>query len=147
MRSNSFNSLLPFINNVGGFIDEIIQKSMQDFSGGQLFQVNIPAVNVIEKDNQIELHLAAPGLQKSDFNIKLEDRKLIISAETKNETEEQNENFTRREFDFRSFKRTYQLHENLDDQNISAKYENGILLVSIPKIEKVQNNAKSIVIE
>ncbi|MCR9286424.1 MAG: Hsp20/alpha crystallin family protein [Bacteroidetes bacterium] len=105
---------------------------------------SIPAVNIKESDEGFNLELAAPGLGKEDFKLELENDILTISAEKKveKETAEENENktekYTRREFSFQSFKRTFTLPETVDISNINANYENGVLLVNLPKKEEAK---------
>ena len=105
---------------------------------------SIPAVNIKESDEGFNLELAAPGLGKEDFKLELENDILTISAEKKVEKEiaEENENktekYTRREFSFQSFKRTFTLPETVDISNINANYENGVLLVNLPKKEEAK---------
>lgn len=82
--------------------------------------------------------MAVPGLKKSDFNINLENNILSISAELKEDNEEQNDNYTRREFGYSSFKRTFTLPETVNDSKINAKYNEGILHVYLPKKEEAK---------
>ena len=93
--------------------------------------------------------LAAPGLQKSDFNINIENDYLVISAEKKTEKEETgNEGkFTRREFNYSSFKRSFQLDENINREGIAASYENGVLSITLPKKEETWKKPGTTTIE
>ncbi len=95
-----------------------------------------PAVNVVENDKSFEVELAAPGIKKNEFKVDVKDRVLTISCETKKEEEEKKKNYTRREFSSRSFSRSFGLPENVDEKNISAKYEEGVLRVTLKKSEK-----------
>ena len=88
---------------------------------------------MLESNDSMTFQLAAPGLEKSDFKVAIEKNHLIISAEIKKEASETQEKFTRKEFDFRSFKREFVLPENLDLNKIQANYEHGILSVKIDK--------------
>lgn len=97
---------------------------------------NTPAVNIKETDKSFELDLAVPGMDKKDFKIELKDGSITISAKHENKVEETNEKerYSRREFSYQSFSRSFVLAEDLvDTEGINAKYENGILNVSIPK--------------
>ena len=97
---------------------------------------NTPAVNIKETDKSFELDLAVPGMDKKDFKIELNDASITISAKHENKIEETNEKerYSRREFSYQSFSRSFVLAEDLvDTEAINAKYENGILNVSIPK--------------
>ena len=105
---------------------------------------NTPAVNIIENDNQFKMELAAPGLKKEDFKISVNDNTLNISAETKSETKESNDRFTRKEFSFNSFSRSFNLHELVNIEGINANYENGIMTVTLPKLEEAKPKAREI---
>jgi HSP20 family protein len=96
----------------------------------------MPAVNVHEDETNFRMEVAAPGMEKSDFKINVRDNVLIISAEKKTEKKEEDKNFTRREFNYSSFRRSFSLPENVDQENIRAEYNNGILNVTIPKMKK-----------
>jgi HSP20 family protein len=126
------------------FFDDIFGKEFFNVKPG--FVKNTPAVNVKEDEKQFTLEVAAPGLQKENFNLQVEDGVLAISAETKTETSETEEkgNYTRKEFSYQSFKRSFTLDdESVDSENITAKYENGILNVSIPKKVKTEEEKKA----
>ena len=94
---------------------------------------NIPAVNIREEEKNFVLELAAPGLKKEDFKINIEKNLLTISSEVKTDNEEKTENYTRKEFSFNSFSRSFKLSENIMFDDISAKYKDGILKVNLPK--------------
>lgn len=102
-------------------------------------QVNtLPAVNVIEKAESFSLELAAPGLKKEDFKINVNENVLTISAEKKVENEETKENYTRKEFNYTSFKRSFTLSKNIDVEKINASYNEGILSIELPKKEEAK---------
>ncbi|MBN2637992.1 MAG: Hsp20/alpha crystallin family protein [Bacteroidales bacterium] len=92
---------------------------------------DMPAVNINEENDRFILELAAPGLNKSDFKINLDNQVLTISSAKKEEKNEKN--YTRREFLFNSFTRSFTLPKNVDSEKISADYENGILKLQLPK--------------
>ena len=97
----------------------------------------MPAVNVSERENEFEVEVVAPGYNKADFKIKLEKDLLTISAETKeNQEQKEGEKVIRREFTSSAFSRSFTLPDHIDGDQISAKYENGLLRVAIPKLEK-----------
>ena len=99
-----------------------------------------PAVNVKETDDNYTLEVAAPGLSKNDFNIKLDEDLLNISADVKAETEEKDstETYTRKEFGFKSFNRNFTLPDSSDKEKITATYFDGILTVNIAKREEAK---------
>jgi len=106
---------------------------------------NVPAVNVKESDNGYTVELAAPGLTKQDFNVEVDKDLLTISSEKQENKEETEENYTRREFSYTSFKRSFHLPEHVDGDKIEAKYEDGVLKLVIPKKdEKALKTSKSI---
>lgn len=96
-------------------------------------------MNIKESTDAFEVELAAPGLEKKDFNIELNNDILTISSERKieNETKE-GQQFARREFSYQSFSRSFTLPNTVDNDKIKAKYDNGILRVSIPKKEEAK---------
>ncbi|MEL6132541.1 MAG: Hsp20/alpha crystallin family protein [Bacteroidota bacterium] len=94
-----------------------------------------PAVNVKETEGSFEVALAVPGLRKEDFKLAVEDNRLTISAEQETKNEGNHERFTRKEFNFQSFKRSFLLPDTVNSEGISASYENGILKVELPKVE------------
>ena len=99
---------------------------------------SLPAVNIGEEDNEYTIEVAAPGLEKKDFRIDLENNCLTISSTRENKNEEENEKYTRREFQYNTFSRSFTLPETVDSENIAAKHRDGILYVSIPKKEEAK---------
>ncbi|HAI41335.1 MAG TPA: molecular chaperone Hsp20, partial [Maribacter sp.] len=87
----------------------------------------VPAVNVIENDKNYEIEVAAPGLKKDQFNITVENGLLTVSGNTTSEEETKEKNYTRKEFTTKSFSRSFTLPENIDEESIKAKYEDGIM--------------------
>ena len=87
----------------------------------------------METNKEFKLELAAPGLERKDFNVEIENHVLKISAEKEEEKSEKNGGYSRREYSFNSFSRSFSLPENVKEGSIDAKYENGVLKVSIPK--------------
>ena len=102
-------------------------------NGGSVFS---PKVDVIENENSYEVHLAVPGVSKEDFKIDLNDNTLTISGERKFTNEKKEKNYHSVETQYGSFRRSFSLPENIDGTKISAKYNNGILELVIPKDEK-----------
>ena len=98
---------------------------------------SVPAVNVVENKEGFRIEVAAPGLQKSDFKLNLEKNQLTISAQKEQkEGEEANEKYSRREFKYSSFQRTFTLPNSVDGEKIVAAYADGILKVELPKREE-----------
>lgn len=100
----------------------------------------IPAVNIKENADNFEVEMAAPGLRKEDFKVELDGNNLTIGSEWQNEEEtKEGERYTRREFSYQSFQRTFTLPKNVVDvDQINAKYENGVLRLVIPKREEAK---------
>jgi HSP20 family protein len=94
-----------------------------------------PRVNIKENDKDFEIELAAPGMDKNDFQLSVENDRLVICAEKQKENKEERDNYTRREFSYSSFTRSFNLPENVDENKISANYKDGVLHLSIPKTE------------
>lgn len=103
-----------------------------------------PAVNVEETDAYYELSLAAPGLKKEDFKIALEKDVLTISAETKTEETTESKKFTRKEFNYSNFSRSFNLPDTVDYSKIEASYNQGILAVRINKKEEAKIQSRLI---
>lgn len=97
--------------------------------------VNVPSVNIKETPKEYILEVAAPGLERKDFNIEVDNRTLTISAEKEEKKEEKSEDngYSRREYSFNSFSRSFTLPEDTKEGSIDAKYENGILKLTLPK--------------
>ncbi len=95
----------------------------------------IPAVNVRETEKEFEIELAAPGLSKKDFNISVSEGILTISSEKEESKEEEENNYTRKEFSYAAFSRTFRLPKLVDADKIQAIYRDGILLIKIAKLE------------
>jgi HSP20 family protein len=103
----------------------------------------LPAVNVKETDTAYELEVAAPGLSKDDFKIDVEGQTLTISAEKETKEEEKKDTYSRKEFSYSSFKRSFNLPERtVETDKITAKYTDGVLQLYIPKIEQVNNTKR-----
>ena len=106
----------------------------------------IPAVNIKENEKEFTLELTAPGFEKEEVKLKLEENTLTISGEKKAQTEETKENYTRLEFKAEKFSRRFKLPENINADEIKAEFKNGILYVTIPKIDAQKKEGKEIVI-
>ena len=121
-------------------------KWMTDFFGHDMNELmtkpiskTSPAVNIKETDTSFELEVAAPGFTKDDFNVTLDGSRLTISAKSETEKDEKEDaqkvTFRRREFSYNNFSRSFTLPQTVNKEAIEAGYENGILEVSIPKME------------
>ena len=109
----------------------------------------VPAVNIAETESDFHIELAVPGMRKDDFKINLDKNVLSISAETKSENEETNQDkrYNRREYSYNSFVRTFTLPDTADYANISAEYVDGILKVNVAKKEEARMQSREISIQ
>jgi HSP20 family protein len=109
-------------------------------------QTNLPAVNISEDDKSFCVDIVAPGFKKDDFKVNVEDDMLTISAEVKSEKSEEDKKrqYTRREYSYNSFTRSFKLPENAKDDNISADFNDGVLKLTIPKSEMQVKATKEI---
>lgn len=98
----------------------------------------LPSVNIRENDDAYQVEMAAPGMEKDDFNIELNNNVLRISSEKKAENKDEKEDYTRREFSYQSFSRTFTLPLTVESDKISARYDKGVLHVEIPKKEEAK---------
>ncbi len=114
------------------------------FSGTALTRLFQNAVNVYEDDKKVVLEIALPGVDKKDVDIQLNEDLLEIKVVRKEEREEKDENYIRREFDFTSFERSFHIPDSIDAKKIEAKFENGVLYVTLPKKQEVIVEPKKI---
>ena len=98
--------------------------------------INVPPVNITENAGDFILDLAAPGLTREDFRIEVDDHFLSISCEKTHQKNDLHEDYSKREFSYHSFTRTFQVPENSKLDKVDARYENGILRITVPKKEK-----------
>ena len=106
-----------------------------DFFGSRFMVMKAPAVNVKETNDAFKLEVAAPGMKKDDFKVEVENGHLIVSSEKEMKKEEIEDNYTRKEFSFQSFRRSFWLPEGIKEDKIEATYEDGMLYVNLPKTE------------
>jgi HSP20 family protein len=112
------------------------------FNSPWLGRQSMPAVNIKENEKNFEIELAAPGMEKKDFNISVNNGVLIISAEKTQEAENKDDSYTRREFGYSSFSRSFTLPTNTSEDDIKAKYEGGILKVLVAKKGEAQGRQR-----
>jgi len=120
---------------------------LSDFFDDRLFdsdwlrKQSMPAVNVNESDSKFEIEVAAPGLTKKDFNITVDNGVLTISSEREEEKEDKKKDYTRREFSYSAFSRSFTMPENVNQEDIKASYEDGILRLHVAKkdLEKIKS--------
>ena len=115
------------------------------FGGMENYNANLPAVNIRENEKDYELELAVPGMKKDDFNVEVDNNIMTISAEVNVENDETRDNYTRREFSFTSFKRSFTLPDTINEDKISASYVDGILKFTLPKKEEALPRPKRMI--
>jgi HSP20 family protein len=124
------------------FLDKFFEGNLMDWNNWNYADTNstLPAVNVSENQDEYKIDVAAPGMTKGDFKLNYDNGRLTISSEKKDEKEEKGgETVTRREFSYQSFQRSFTVPETVvNAEKISAKYDNGILHVTLPKREEVK---------
>ena len=134
----------------------VISPLFDDFFGRELFnwgnnnfsstRTTMPSVNIRETGDNYEVEVAAPGMEKKDFKITLDGNLLTISSFKQQSNEETNDRYTRREFSYQSFQRSFELPKDVVDQdNINARYENGLLYLTIPKKEEVRRKEPKLI--
>ena len=127
----------------------VLSPMFDDFFGRELFNwgnnnfsstsTTMPSVNIRESADNFEVEVAAPGMDKKDFKITLDGNLLTISSSKQQSNEDTTDRYTRREFSYQSFQRSFELPKDVVDQdNINARYENGLLHLSIPKKEEAK---------
>ncbi|MEX2590415.1 MAG: Hsp20/alpha crystallin family protein [Chitinophagales bacterium] len=103
-----------------------------------------PAVNIRENDSAYGIEIAAPGLTKKDFNIDLDQDILTVSVEKSNEKEDKDDGYTRKEFSYESFRKSFTLPDSVKGENIKAEYQDGLLKLTLPKKEEAKALKKKI---
>jgi HSP20 family protein len=130
--NSSLNDFVPttFSNLIDKFFNESLSRS-----GGAAYAF-VPRVDIVENEKAYEIHVAVPGMNKEDFKLDLNDNYLTVSGERKFTKEKNDKNFHSIETQYGTFSRSFGLPENVDASNINAKYNNGILEITVPKDEK-----------
>lgn len=131
-------------------LPSITNRSFRPFYMGSIFDddffsvlpsrsSSMPAVNIKEDEKKFLLDLAVPGMDKKDLKIDIEEDVLTIASESNHESEDNTDGYKRREFSYSSFCRSFQIPENVNKEKIDASYKDGILSVSLPKMEEDKN--------
>ncbi len=133
MNVVKFNPAFP-TTRFSDLFENFFNRSLSEMFGNNV-AYNVPSVNVKETDGMYELEVAAPGLEKEDFNVSVDNGYLTISAKREKSEETKDDNYTRREFNYTAFSRSFSLPENVNADNVAATYKNGILHITLPKRE------------
>lgn len=131
-------SLIRFKNSaLPSLVESYFNRESADLFDSSLGQM-LPAVNIADKTDSFQIDVAAPGLKKENFQVNLNQHTLTIGYNEEENQTEQAEKYTRREFKFRSFKRSFNLPQTVDFERISANYVDGILHLNLPKREEAK---------
>lgn len=139
-------NLLPSL--VSDFFDEDLlpTSTLLDFDGdlfnSRLLRTVVPSANIVENAKDFKIELAAPGLEKKDFKIEEDNGTLTISVEKEKEEKEEKKNYSRKEYSYNAFSRSFNLPDNLVPDKINAEYQNGILTLTLPKKEVTVSKPK-----
>ena len=134
------NSLMPGFN-------DVFDSIFNDTFFNDRMVTRVPAVNISETENNYHVELAAPGLKKEDFKLNLERNNLTISVEQSSNHEDHQKRYSKREYSYSSFVRTFTLPESADDSQIAASYTDGILRIDIAKREEAKTVRRQIEIK
>jgi HSP20 family protein len=145
MKSNG--SLFP---TTPSLFDDLFTKDWFDSSlaTSNSFGATLPAVNVKETNDDFQIEVAAPGMKRNDFKVELDNNVLTISSQREDSREEKDEkgNYTRREFSYESFQRSFSMPENMvEGEKIAARYADGILHITVPKKEEARTKPAKLI--
>lgn len=145
----STQALAKLSETMPSLFDDFFKPWNEWFDGGlSIRTVKVPAVNITEQKNEYLVSLAASGLKKEDFKIDVDGNMLTISSEKEETKEEKDKKFTRKEYSYSSFSRCFTLPEEINQAKIEAKYEDGVLKISLPRKEGMNKpTAKQITVK
>ena len=132
---NPFNDVMKLQEKVGNIFENVMQNANKEFSDFTLWR---PTGDVHEFDNYFEVELELPGVKKEDINLNFEDKTLVVNGEKKSSTSEILPNSSRKERYYGKFSRKIIFNVSINADNIDAKFENGILLINLPKSDEVK---------
>ncbi len=122
-------------------LNRFFEGDLMDWSSSNFAGTNstMPAVNIKENDQDYMIEVAAPGMKKDDFKVNYDNGRLTISSEKKEENEEKNGTYTRKEYSYQSFQRSFTVPETIvNGEKINAKYSDGILHITLPKRDEIK---------
>jgi len=132
---------------VSPFFNDVFDSILNDSFLSDKLSSRVPAVNIAETEGEFQIELAAPGLKKEDFKINLDKNVLSVSAEKKTENVEEGKKFSKREYNYNSFTRSFTLPETADQTSIAAEYTDGILKLNVAKKEEAKLQAREIAVK
>jgi HSP20 family protein len=133
--------------NVNPFFNDVFDSILNDSFLSDKLSSRVPAVNIAENENGFQIELAAPGLKKEDFKINLDKNVLSVSADKKVETAEEGKKYSKKEYSYNSFVRSFTLPETVDHANIEAAYIDGVLTLSVAKKEEAKIQSREIAVK
>ena len=134
-------------NNANPFFNDVFDSILNDNFLSDKLVSRTPAVNIAENDNEFHIELAIPGLKKEDFKINLDKNVLTISAEKKAENNTEAKKYSKREYSYNSFVRSFTLPDTADHSKIDADYTNGILTLTVAKREEAKFQSREIAVK
>ena len=134
-------------NAVGPFFNDVFDSILNDSYFGNKLVARVPAVNIAETENEFHIELAVPGLKKEDFKINLDKNVLTVSSEKKEESVEEGKKFSKREYSYSSFSRSFTLPESADHSKIEADYTDGVLKLIVAKKEEAKFQSREIAVK
>jgi len=134
-------------NAVNPFFNDVLDSLLNDSYIGNKLVARVPAVNIAETENEFQIELAAPGLKKEDFKINLDKNVLTVSSEKKSESVDEGKKFSKREYSYSSFSRSFTLPESADHSKIEADYTDGVLKLTVTKKEEAKFQSREIAIK
>jgi HSP20 family protein len=134
-------------NVVNPWFSDVFDSLINDSRLNDRFINKIPAVNIAETENEFHIELAVPGLKKEDFKISLDKNLLSVSAEKKVENVDESKNYSKREYSYNSFVRSFTLPETADYAKIDAEYTDGVLKLNVAKKEEAKFQSREIAVK
>ena len=134
-------------NTVNPWFNDVFDSLFNDSVLNDRFVTKTPAVNIAETENEFHIELAAPGLKKEDFKINLDKNVLSVSTENKTENVEESKKYSKREYSYSSFVRSFTLPETADQTRIDAEYTDGILKLNVAKKEEAKLQSREIAVK
>jgi HSP20 family protein len=139
---SSFN-IMP--KTIGGLIEDVFQNGFQKIFGEDPWSENATVpVNIMETDDSFEMHIMAPGLKKEDFKVNVDKNVMHVSYDQKEETVEEAEKWLRKEYRLNTFRRSFTLNDRINISGIGAKYNDGVLVITLPKKQADEPTAQTI---
>ena len=127
-----------FTPSKSSFFDDFMMRDLFGWDNWSNEGSSLPKVNIVETNDEFRVEMAAPGMRKEDFHVELDNDTLTIHSEFSSENNDENSTYTRREFNYQSFKRSFYLPNTVEADKIKARYKDGILSLEIPKKEEAK---------